>query len=188
MSCRRSRGISRYFPSLQFPVFALSTFSSVSAFRNSLGKQRALIRLLPRQQSNDATAFQFERFSFHSLSSSFALHYPRGYAVHVAHPIRSIQYFLQTPHISTSQRLNKRLISSHETHPNVFTANGTPVSQSSLCAGSQKLCRRRCHRCCAAIVSIGHTFNSADDRLSHRPRDQHRRERTDRRRRSDAGG
>src|SRR5438046_10696497 len=115
MSCRRSRGISRYFPSLQFPVFALSTFSSVSAFRNSLSKKRALIRPLPRQQSNDATAFQFQRFSFHSLSSSFALHYPRGYAVHVAHPILSIQHFLQTPHIPTSQSLNNPLTSSHKT-------------------------------------------------------------------------
>ena len=156
MSCRRSRGISRYFPSLQFPVFALSTFSSVSAFRNSLSKKRALIRLLPRQQSNDATAFQFERFSFHSLSSSFALstraarrsrqlpscltvypslspcavfRYARGYSpvrlgpVHVAHPIRSIQHFLHTPHISTSQRLNKRLISSYERRKDAAAPN-----------------------------------------------------------------
>jgi hypothetical protein len=56
--------ISRYFPSLQFPVFALLTFSSVSAFRNSLSKKTSTGPLLPRQQSNDATAFQFQRFSF----------------------------------------------------------------------------------------------------------------------------
>jgi hypothetical protein len=61
--------ISRYFPSLQLPVFALSTFSSFSAFGNYLSKKKALIRLLPRQQSNDATAFQFDRLSFSAFSS-----------------------------------------------------------------------------------------------------------------------
>jgi hypothetical protein len=96
--------ISRYFPSLQFPVFALSTFSSVSAFRNYLTKKRAVIRLLPQQQSNDATAFQFERFSFSFAQLQLRSPLPSWLcrACRSSHSLHSV-FSLDSP---TSQLLN----------------------------------------------------------------------------------
>jgi len=50
--------------------FSLSQLLAASQlFEIILSKKRALIHLLPRQQSNDATAFQFDRFSFSAFSS-----------------------------------------------------------------------------------------------------------------------
>src|SRR5438067_10117308 len=66
------------------------------------------------------------------------------------------------------------------------TPNTTVIRNRGLWSKLQKLCRDHC--CRTAIVSIGHTFNSANHRLSHRSRDLYRREGSCRSRRSDAGG
>src|SRR6266481_1038443 len=119
---------------------------------------------------------------FRSLDAS-ALAIPAG-------RVSVFSIFFRLLNISTSQRLNKLLISSHETRKDAAAPNIAVIRNPRLRSKCQKLCRRCCHRhlCRTAIVSIGHTFNSANHRLSHRSRDLYYREGTCRNRRSDAGG
>src|SRR5436190_14894407 len=101
-------------------------------------------------------------------------------------PFAPFSIFFRLLNISTSQRLNKRLISSHEKLKDAAAPDIPVIGNLRLRSKCQKLCRRRCYP--TAIVSSGHTFNSANHRLSHRSRDLYRREGTCRSRRRDAGG
>src|SRR5207248_9301542 len=91
------------------------------------------------------------------------------FAARNASPVEDSPHGGQAVESSDLHTPQQRLISSHERRKDAAAPNIPVIRDPGLRSKSQKLCH--CHPCRTAIVSIGHTFNSANHRLSHRSRD-----------------